>query len=342
MLPRMAALDFPRPYLAHLQELGSTLIDSRKPGTENTVVARELLASFHDICMRFGLDQLLAELEPTQPLAERGDLADHPTHLPALAAQLGTIDLDAGTPRNTKVKQLADAIVAALGLTLIDIEDRAVAVDHKVRNEVHAAMTSIVTAELAVPKIRESIIARARAATELRFHHPFDKIAAQLDERGMRIDKTPKVPLEALQTVQRHLADARNSLIDEVARTAIDRAKAIIEGASPEAAARIDAPIALRLTPRDVAIRRAQEPKLPKIPPVIVDTLLVALTELAPIGWRAPEQPLRTYGASQTFAVGERIDHPKFGRGSVTSVSPTRIEVEFEDGEHTLVHALRK
>ena len=55
--------------------------------------------------------------------------------------------------------------------------------------------------------------------------------------------------------------------------------------------------------------------------------------------WRAPEQVARPYGASQTFAVGEAIEHVKFGRGSVVAVQPKRIDVEFADGVHTLVHA---
>lgn len=338
MLPRMAALEFPRPHMAHLQELGSTLIDSRKPGAENQGVARELLASFFDLCVRTGQDGLLADLDPEQPPADRSDLADHARYLPALVAQLGAIELDGGSPRNTKVKQLADAIVAALGLAVVDPVERAVAVDDKIRVQVHAAILDVVSSALAIPQIRDSIVARARAACELRFHGAFDKIAAQLDSRGVRIEKTPKVPLDALQVVQRLLAEARDNLIAEVGRAAIDRAQAIIAGASPEAAARIDAPISLKLTPREVAILRAQDPKLPKIPTVIADTLLAALTELAPIAWRAPERPTRPYAATQTFAVGDVLEHPKFGVGSVKTAAAQRIEVEFADGAHTLVH----
>jgi len=335
MLARMAALDFPRPYVAHLLELGSTLLETRKPGTENATVARELLASFHDICIRTGQDQLLADLDPA--LTDRAELADHARLLPALTAQLDTLDLDSGIPRNTKVQQIADAIVAGLGLTVIDPPDRAVAVDDTLRPKIHAALDVTMTA-LSIPQIRDSIVNRARAACDPQFHGAFDKIAAQLDHRGIRLEKTPKVPLDALHAVQRHLAESRDQLIDETGRAALDRAKAIIEGASAEAAARIDAPISLRLTPRDVAIIRAQDGKLPKIPSVIADTLVAAVTELAPIAWRVTEQAARKYAATQAFAVGDRIDHPKFGIGSVKSVTPQRIEVEFDDGPHTLVH----
>jgi hypothetical protein len=44
------------------------------------------------------------------------------------------------------------------------------------------------------------------------------------------------------------------------------------------------------------------------------------------------------YAASRTFAVGDVIEHPKFGRGTVVSRVAQRIEVEFPDGKHTLAH----
>jgi len=334
----MAGLELPRGHLAHLQALGSSLLDSRKPGTDNEAVAGVLLAAFYDVCWRTGQDQLLAELDPAQPLSDRSELADHPRYLPALVGQLDTIDLDAGSPRNTKVKQLADAVVSALGLSVIDPADRTVTLDDKVRVAVHAAMLDIVTSALSVPQVRETIVARARAACDPRFHAAFDKIAAQLDQRGVRLEKTPKVPLDALQAVQRLLAEARDQLIEEVGRTAIDRGKALIESASPEAAARIDAPVSLRLTPRDVAIWRAQEPKVPMIPAVVTDTLLAAISELSSIAWRAPERVARPYAATQAFVVGELIEHSKFGVGTVKTAAANRIEVEFADGPHTLVH----
>ena len=60
--------------------------------------------------------------------------------------------------------------------------------------------------------------------------------------------------------------------------------------------------------------------------------------ELAHLAWRAPERPVRPYAATQTFAVGDLMEHPKFGRGTVLSCMAQRIEVEFPDGKHTLVH----
>jgi hypothetical protein len=32
------------------------------------------------------------------------------------------------------------------------------------------------------------------------------------------------------------------------------------------------------------------------------------------------------------------IEHPKFGRGTIVSMLANRIDVEFGDGKHTLVH----
>jgi hypothetical protein len=51
-----------------------------------------------------------------------------------------------------------------------------------------------------------------------------------------------------------------------------------------------------------------------------------------------PAQTALPYAASRTFVVGDVIDHPKFGRGKVISSVMKRIDVEFADGTHTLVH----
>ena len=47
---------------------------------------------------------------------------------------------------------------------------------------------------------------------------------------------------------------------------------------------------------------------------------------------------MHPYSATRTFAVGDLIEHPKFGRGAVVSRLARRIDVEFADGKHTLVH----
>jgi hypothetical protein len=337
----MPAIDFPRRRVELLQDYASRALEHRKPRTESVAFARELLAGFFDVCLRVGLDRVLVDLEQAFPPLDTRDRAtwhDHLTLLPALSAQLDAADLDGGGPRNARPGQLINCIVVALGLTLSDEADETITLDHKVRAEVAAALASAVDAELAVPQIRNTIIANARELCEPRHQAVFDKIVAQLDERGMRMMKQPKVPLDADHSIQRHLTDARNALIDRVARAAIDRAKVVIARVSSDAAARIDAPITHRLTPRDVAILRAIDARLPKTPASVIESLLESLTDLARLAWRAPERPVRPYGATQTFAVGDLIDHPKFGRGSVISCMAQRIEVEFADGKHTLVH----
>jgi hypothetical protein len=338
----MPAIDFPRRYVDSLHEHAARLLDSRKPASENTALARELLAGFFDICMRAGLDRVLVELEhafPPLDISERSALHDHPTLVPALAARLETYDLDGGGPRNARPGQLVDGIAATLGLTFTDEGGETITLDDKVRADVAIALGSAVDVELAVPQLRTTIIANARELCEPRHLAAFDKIAAELDERGMRVMKQPKVPLDAVQAVQRHLNDARSALVERVVRTAIDRAQAVIARADTDIAARIDQPITHRLTPRDVAILRATDPRVIKTPATIVELLLVSLAELLRFAWRAPERPVRPYAVSQTFGVGDLVDHPKFGRGTVTSCNTQRIEVEFADGTHTLIHA---
>ncbi|HSD89659.1 MAG TPA: hypothetical protein VLB44_19140 [Kofleriaceae bacterium] len=319
---------FPRQQLVRIQELGARLLESRKPKTDLEHLARDLLRGFFDLCRRHGLDNLF-ELDD-----------DDPARTAAVVSQLGAIDLDGGGPRNARPGQLAQCVVAGLGLTLVDAPDRTITLGNDVRKQVVSALASVVEPELAVPKIRDTIIANARSRLELRYHHPFDRIAAELDERGMRIGKQLKIPLDQVQVVQRALDESRHALMDRVAGAAIDRAKAVLEGANPEAAARIDQPITHRLTPRDVAILRAADPRLPKVQATVVESLIDSLSELAHLSWQAAEKPVRTYSPKDTYAVGELIEHPKFGRGTVTAVSNSmpRVDVEFPDAKVTLVH----
>ncbi|HEY0252687.1 MAG TPA: hypothetical protein VGC41_14225, partial [Kofleriaceae bacterium] len=47
----------------------------------------------------------------------------------------------------------------------------------------------------------------------------------------------------------------------------------------------------------------------------------------------------RPYSIKTKFALGETVDHPKFGSGTVTNVAPDKVTVSFADGPRTLVHA---
>jgi hypothetical protein len=332
------AIEVPRAQLASLQELASRVLDRRPVGCDRETVARDLLGGFFDICMRSGLDKVLVELAQAYApldLDDRLALADHPQLLPALAEKL---DLSEGGPRNARPRLLADALVASLSLTVIDEPDRTITLGDAVRVEVTAALASVIDVELGIPQIRDSFIAKGRELCEPRYHAAFDKITAQLDEGGTRMIRQPKVPLDAVQAVQQVLFDARNAVIARAANTAIDRAAQVLARANPEAAARIDLPITHVITPRQAAIRRACEARVPKVPAAIVQSLLESLSELSHLAWQAQEKPVRPYAASGTFAVGDLLEHPKFGRGSVMALSAQRIEVEFADGRHTLAH----
>jgi hypothetical protein len=339
----MPALDFPARYRPLLLELGTRLLESRKPKTPLESLARDLLVAFHDICITTARDSILVELagdrlDPAEVVADAAALADDVARHASLVAELTKHDIDGGGPRGARSGQLADCLIAALGLTLIDDADRALSLDGATRAAIVAAITTVTEAELAIPALRDKVIADARKRCEQHHLGAFDKIAAQLDERGMRIDKQPKVPLDASQAVQRHLVDSRNAIMTRIANIAFDQAKAIITRASAEAAARIDQPVTHTLTPRDVAIRRACDPRLPKRAPVVADNLLTTLTEVAQLTWRAAEQKVRPYAASATFAVGDLVEHPKFGRGAVVGVATQRVDIEFPGGKMTLVH----
>jgi hypothetical protein len=320
--------EFPRDRLGLLHELALRLLDSRKTGTPGEPFARELLVRFEDLCLWAGLDGVLAQLPD-------GFDDDHAIRT-ALAARLDEADLDGGGPRNARPPKVADAVLAALGLTLADEPDRAIAVDDAVRGELAKAMSVVIEPALAPAMLRESIVAHARERCDAEHASVFEKIVAQLDERGLRMVKQPKVPLDASQHVQRLLAEAREAVLGHAATTAIDRAK---EHLPADAAARIDQPITLRVTPREVLIARLCDDRSSKVPAAVVTALVDGIAELARITWRAPEVAARPYAVSQTFAVGEQIEHPKFGRGTVVTVTGQRIEVEFADGKKPLVHA---
>lgn len=319
------------------------MIERRSLACDSETLARDLLTGFFEVCMRAGLDGVLVGIEQAFAPLEITDgsvLAEDPRLRSALVEKLGNkAYFDQGGPRNAKPRQLADCLLAILSLTLADEPDQTFAFGDEVRAEVTAALASVVDVELAVPQIRATIIEKGRSLCEERYHGAFDKITAQLDERGMRMIRQPKVPLDSVQAVQQVLFDARQAVFERVANAAIDRAKQVLARVNAEAAARIDQPITHRLTPRDVAVQRASDARVSKMPAAVVTSVFDSLTELCHLAWRALEQPVRPYSASQTFAVGDVVEHPKFGRGSVVSCATQRIEIEFPEGRHTLVHA---
>jgi hypothetical protein len=336
------SIDFPGPRIPALQDHATRLYESRRSGTSLSALARDLLLAFFDVCSHAGLDRVLGEIAqgfPPLDASDRAALGSHEAVLAALIAQLEAIDLDGGGPRGTKPRQLVDCVIAALGLALVSEPDRAIALDDTVRVELARVLTGVLDVELAPPKLRADIIADARARCDARHHPSFDRIAAQLDERGLALVKQPKVPIDSLHATQHALFDARNAVIARAAAAALDGARDALAPASAAAAARVDQPITLRMTPREVAILRVCDARINKTPPRVQQSLLDSLTDLVPIAWRAPAVLALPYAASRTFAVGDVIDHPKFGRGKVIAAVTKRIDVEFAEGTVTLVHA---
>jgi hypothetical protein len=338
---RAMSVDFPQPHVSALQDMAARLFDKRKAGTDFKPFARDLLRGFYDVCAFGGLDRVLsglAEEHPSFDVTERTSLEDVEPLFAGLVSQLDTNKVDAGSPRNTKARQLADCVIAALGLNVVDEPDRNITLDDSVRAEVAAAIAGVVDRELALPKVREAIIAEASRRCDEAFHPSFAKVVAVLDDRGVKLTKTPKIPVDALRAIERALLEARNTVIERVSRAALDRAKTVLAKTNPDAAARLDAPVTLTATPRDVAILRASDDRVAMTPPALVHSLVESLGQLARITWRAPERPVHPYSATKTFVVGDLIEHPKFGRGTVVSLLANRIDVEFPEGKYTLVH----
>ncbi len=334
-------VEFPQRQVPALQQVAARLLDSRKPNTDLERLARDMLGGFHDVCTYAGLDRVLDEVGAAfgiEDVANRSTLADHAGAGAAVVKALQTINLDGGGPRNAKPTQVTDSLIAGLELVPIDESDRSIAISDQARADVTAAIAGVVNVELAVPTARDWIVANARTRLDERFHMPFTKLVVQLDDRGLQITKLPKIPIDALHASQSALAEAREALIERVASLALDRAKAVLERTNPDAAARIDQPVTLRATTREVAIRRACDPRVIKTAAHIVPNLVDSLAELGRFAWRAPEKEAQPYSASKTFSVGDVIAHPKFGRGTVVACPANRIEVEFPEGKFVLVH----
>lgn len=322
--------DYPRVRLAPLHDGAARILETQAIENQPDALARELMVEFSEVCLRYGLDGVLDQLGLlADPVAD-----EHPERRAALATRLGNkAEFDPRGPRNAKPKQLADCVIAALGVTVIDLPPRPIALDN--RAAVTAAITAPIEAGLALPKLRDDIIAHARARCEERHLSAFDKLAAQLDDRGMKVVKQPKVPLDAVQAIQPLLFAARHAVVGGAVGAGLDRAKPLLAGAAD----RLDQPITLKLTPREVAIARAVDSRVSKLPAQVIHVVMEALTELLEIEWKTLEQAARPYAASQTFVVGEAIQHPKFGRGTVTALlMGGKIEVEFPETKLTLIH----
>lgn len=67
------------------------------------------------------------------------------------------------------------------------------------------------------------------------------------------------------------------------------------------------------------------------LPPPAVNELEQALGD--------PTRARRKYAATERFAKGELVEHPKFGVGVVTSLEPGRVAILFESGSRKLVSA---
>jgi hypothetical protein len=331
-------IGFPRRYQSNLLELAAQVLARRGADAAPATFARDLLGGFFAVCLGAGLDGVLQELGAE----DASGLTEDERRTTELEAMLrDRARFDPGGPRSALPAQLAACLIATLGLELSDPDAGVVSLADDVRRATMTALAGALEAPLAAAQLRPAIIADARARCAPDHLKAFDKMAAQLDERGLRFPAQPKVPLSVVQEAQRALAEARTAIVERAANEALDRAKPVLEQADPVVAARLEQPVTHRLTPREVAVRRAGKVPVPSTEN-IATTLLASLSELLGVEWEAPAVAVRAYGVSQTYAVGEVIEHPKFGRGTVKATTLKNVEVEFPDGTFTLVHARGK
>lgn len=71
----------------------------------------------------------------------------------------------------------------------------------------------------------------------------------------------------------------------------------------------------------------------------IIKLRIAYLDERPEVDATVPRRALRRYAVATTFAIGDMIEHVKFGEGMVIRVADGKIVVQFAAEERTLVHA---
>src|SRR5690348_7884292 len=105
--------EFPRRRVVALLALATQVLERHPVDAAPELLARDLLDGFPDLCNLAGLDGILD-----------GRAVEEPAVLAALAARLGDkAAFDPRGPRSSAPQQLADAVLAVLGLTVVDPPD---------------------------------------------------------------------------------------------------------------------------------------------------------------------------------------------------------------------------
>jgi hypothetical protein len=53
-----------------------------------------------------------------------------------------------------------------------------------------------------------------------------------------------------------------------------------------------------------------------------------------------PDEAFAPYSMTTRYAQGQLVTHPKFGKGVITGVEPSRVEILFQDGKKKLGHGV--
>ena len=159
----VTAIDFPRTRMASLHELAARVLEKRALAVEGETLARDLFVGFFDVCMRWGLDRVLNDLEqafclstpptcsgsPIMPSFEAGSSA---ARQEVRFRQRGAAKREAATAgRLPRRRTIAGAGRRA------GSDDRA---GRDVRKEAFASITAVVEVELGVPQVRTTVKGR--------------------------------------------------------------------------------------------------------------------------------------------------------------------------------------
>ena len=99
----------------------------------------------------------------------------------------------------------------------------------------------------------------------------------------------------------------------------------------PEGEERVDAAATKKKTAKRKVTKRKTKKKSAKLAPGQLPDAPLVDPDLS--------RPVRDYAVTETFELGDRVDHPRFGHGVVEKISgPGKVSIFFEDGRKTLAH----
>jgi hypothetical protein len=362
------SIPFPGRHKKLVEELAARcLIAQREKNHPDETLARDLLGGFYELCIDNGLEGILVAIHaalphtlPAAPTPKEGsstglkalladarfvpeNFSEHPKIKPALIEKLNGAR-DGRTPEG-----ISELLVGFFSLDLRgQFGPAATSLPDAVRTAIATTSKSEFDRAFAPGQLRTSILKRLEGERIGRTR-AFKAMSPMVDERGGPpayadvVFRHSELEAQQITNMFNSLDRGKALAVEEACRAATDHTKRILqESGVPEMAERIERAVSHRLTCFDVAVQRVIRQCDPVYDPAQVCTVfLESLSVLVPIEWQPPDpsaNPLKAYGPTVKFAVGDRVGHKSFGEGVVVSCTDDRVIIDFSGERRTLVH----